>query len=424
MLSINSQYPFRGVVVYILVFVSNRIVIAGAGHAAGQVVATLKQKQFTGDIVLVGEESYLPYQRPPLSKKFLAGEMDAERLHFKPASFYEDPNIELRLNTRIASIDLSAKKLATASDDTIAYDTLIVATGSRAREVPVDGSDLDGVHYLRSIDDVIAIRQRLENSQSLVIVGAGYIGLEVAAVTRQLGLNVTVIELANRVMSRVVSEQVSEFYQSEHLARGVHLELSTGLKAFHGHAGLTTVETTDGRMIEADFAIIGAGIVPNTGLAEVAGLKIDNGIVVDERCQTSDPNVYAVGDCTSHPNSIYGRRLRLESVHNALEQAKVAATNACGENLIYSQVPWFWSDQYDLHLQIAGLSEGYDEVVMRGDPIERSFSCVYLRQDRIIAIDAINSPRDFVQAKQLIANAATPNRQELADAETMLKNLM
>jgi 3-phenylpropionate/trans-cinnamate dioxygenase ferredoxin reductase component len=409
--------------VYILVFVSNRIVIAGAGHAAGQVVATLKQKQFDGDIVLVGEEAYLPYQRPPLSKKFLAGELDAERLHFKPASFYEDPNIEPRLSTRVTAIDLAAKSLATANHDVIHYDTLVVATGSRARAIPVAGSELGGVQYLRSIDDVNAIREKLKNANRLVIIGAGYIGLEVAAVTRQLGLEVTVIEMADRVMSRVVSEQVSAFFQDEHIARGVQLELSTGLKAFHGDVDLNVVETTDGHMIEADCAIIGAGIQPNTELAEAAGLETDNGIVVDNRCRTSDSNVYAVGDCTSHPNSIYGRRVRLESVHNALEQAKVAAANACGENAVYSQVPWFWSDQYDLKLQIAGLSEGFDEVVIRGDPKERSFACVYLREGRIIAIDAVNAPRDFMQAKALIANSATPNRDELANADTLLKDL-
>ena len=401
---------------------SNQIVIAGAGHAAGQVVATLKQKQFDGKIVLVGDEAYLPYQRPPLSKKFLAGKMLAERLHFKPASFYDDPNIEVRLSTRIASIDLSAQTLATENDEEIPYNGLILATGSRAREIRVDGVGLDGVYYLRSINDVNAIRERLGNSKRLVIVGAGYIGLEVAAVTRQLGLDVTVIEMADRVMSRVVSKQVSSFYQAEHLANGVHLKLSTSLKAFHGENELTAVETTDGLMIETDCAIVGAGILPNTGLAEAAGLVVDNGIVVDDRCRTSDANVYAAGDCTSHPNSVYGRRVRLESVHNALEQAKTAAANACGEDHSYSQVPWFWSDQYDLKLQIAGLSDGYDETLIRGNPDERSFACVYLREGRMIAVDAINAPRDFMQAKQLIASAAKPDRRKLADTETMLKD--
>ncbi len=402
---------------------SKKIVIAGAGHAAGQVVASLKQKRFDGDIVLVGDEAFLPYQRPPLSKKFLAGEMAAERLHFKPESFYDDPHIDVRLNTRITAIDRSAKSLRTENGDSISYDTLILALGSRARIVPVEGHELEGVHYLRSIRDVNGIRRELESAQRLVIVGAGYIGLEVAAVTRQLGLDVTVIDMADRVMSRVVSPKVSAFYQREHRTRGVDLQLSTGLGAFRGERRVAAVETTDGRMIETDFVVVGVGIQPNTALAEAAGLDTDNGIIVDERCQTSDPGIYAAGDCTSHPSSIYKRRLRLESVHNALEQAKTAAGNACGEDLQYSQVPWFWSDQYDLHLQIAGLSDGYDEIVTRGNMEDRSFACLYLQEDRLIAVDAINAPRDFMQAKPLIANAATPDREKLADPNTMLKDL-
>ena len=401
---------------------SERIVIVGAGHAAGQVIATLKQKQYGGSIVLVGEEAFLPYQRPPLSKKFLAGEMLAERLHFKPQSFYADANIEIRLKTRITSIDAAAKTVVTDAQDSISYDTLILAIGSRVREINVEGSELSGVHYLRSIDDVNAIRDAFGNAQRIVIIGAGYIGLEVAAVTCQLGLDVTVLEMEDRVMSRVVSEQVSKFYQREHLARGVHLELSSGLKAIHGDAGVSAVETMDGRMIDADLVIVGVGILPNSELAEAAGLATNDGIVVDDHCRTSDPDIYAVGDCTSHPSKIYGRQLRLESVHNALEQAKTAAANVCGEDLTYSQVPWFWSDQYDLKLQIAGLSEGYDAVVIRGNPEERSFACIYLRDGRIIAVDAINAPRDFTQAKALIANAATPDLDKLADSKTMLED--
>lgn len=399
------------------------IAIAGAGHAAGQVVATLKQKKFAGNIVLVGDEVYLPYQRPPLSKKFLAGEMPAERLYVKPQSFYDDDNIDVRLNTRITAIDRAARNLRTEADDAIHYDTLILATGSRAREVPVPGGDLKGVHYLRSIGDVDAIRAELGSAQKLVIVGAGYIGLEVAAVTRKLGLTVTVVEMADRVMSRVVSPQVSAFYEREHRAEGVTLELGTGLKAFQGDGRIAAVETTDGRTFEADFAVVGVGILPNTELAEAAGLDVDNGIVVDDHCRSSDPNIYAVGDCTSHPNSIYGRHLRLESVHNALEQAKTAAANVCGEDVAYSQVPWFWSDQYDLKLQIAGLSQGYTDTVIRGNPAARSFACVYLLDGRVIAIDAINAARDFVQAKALIAKAISPNLEQLADSDTLLKDL-
>ncbi len=402
---------------------SKQIVIAGAGHAAGQVVVTLVQKKFAGSIVLVGDESFLPYQRPPLSKKFLAGELPAERLYFRPASFYENAGADVRLSTRIEAIDRAAKTLATEKGDEIAYDTLVLATGSCVREIPVTGHELAGVHYLRSIDDVHHIRAALARAKRVVIVGAGYIGLEVAAVIRQLGFDVTVIEMAGRVMSRVVSPQISEFFQNEHRARGVRLELSTGLKAFVGDNRVTAVETTDGRKIAADLVVIGAGIVPNTELAEAAGLSIDNGIVVDDRCRSSDPDIYAVGDCTSHPSRIYGRNIRLESVQNALEQARTAAANVCGEDLQYSQVPWFWSDQYDLKLQIAGLSEGYDDIVIRGNPDERSFACLYLKNKRLIAIDAINAPRDFMQAKLLIANATMPDRHKLADTATMLKEL-
>lgn len=402
---------------------TERVLIIGAGHAAGQAIATLKQKKFAGKIMLVGEEPYLPYQRPPLSKKFLAGEMPPERLYFKPPGFYDEPNIEMRLNTRIEAIDPDRHRVITAAGDTIVYDKLILATGSRARRLPVDGDDLAGVHYLRSIDDVNRIREEIEHAKRIVIVGAGYIGLEVAAVTRQLGLDVTVLEMADHVMSRVVSPQVSAFYEAEHAAHGVNLMLSTGLGAFRGDGRVDRVETADGQTIAADFVIVGIGVVPNTELASAAGLKVDDGIVVDERCQASDPAIFAIGDCTSHPNRIYDRCVRLESVHNAVEQGKTAAANIAGDDVRYVQVPWFWSDQYDLKLQIAGLSGGYDQVLLRGDPVERSFACLYLKGGRLIAVDGINSPRDFMQSKALIADRAEINPQQLVDTGVALKDL-
>ncbi len=332
---------------------TERTVIAGAGHAAGQIVATLKQLEYAGRIVLVGDEKYLPYQRPPLSKKFLAGTMPAERLHFKPASFYDDPQIEVRLQTTITTIDRANRFLQTENGERISYDKLALALGSRARRLPIEGGDLIGIHYLRSIADVEAIRLEFNNHRRAVVIGAGYIGLEVAAVMQQQGLDVTVVELADRVMSRVVSPEISDFYQIEHTNQGVRLRLSTGVSAFRGDKRVAFVETTDGEQIPADFVVVGVGIIANTELASAAGLTVDNGIVVDDRCQTSDPAVYAVGDCTAHPNAIYDRQLRLESVHNALEQAKTAARNICGTETHYSQVPWFWSDQFDLKLQIA-----------------------------------------------------------------------
>ncbi|MDH3547627.1 MAG: FAD-dependent oxidoreductase, partial [Gammaproteobacteria bacterium] len=258
---------------------SDTVVIAGAGHAAGQVVATLKQKQYPGRIVLLGDEPYLPYQRPPLSKKYLAGELPAERLHFKPKSFYDDPRIDTRLSTRITGIDRDSHSVLTAEGDAVKYDKLVLALGSRVRTIPVAGSELEGVHYLRTIADVDAIRADLSLGKRLVIVGAGYIGLEVAAVCRQLGLDVTVIEMAERVMSRVVSPQVSAFYEEQHFSYGVNLLLSTGLAAFHGGNRVESVETQDGQSLPADLVVVGVGIEPNTEIAAAAGLEVDNGIV-------------------------------------------------------------------------------------------------------------------------------------------------
>jgi len=399
------------------------VVIAGAGHGAGQVVATLKQKRFAGKIILIGDEAQLPYQRPPLSKKFLSGDLDAERLHFKPPSFYDDPQINVHLNTRIERIDRAGKEVIASDGVKFTYDKLVLALGSRVRKIEVPGHDLPGIHYLRSIADVEAIRSKLSGNKNVVIVGAGYIGLEVAAVCRQRGLDVTVVEIADRVLSRVVSPNVSDYYQLEHTKHGVKLLLSTGLAAFEGKRHVKRVITDDGQEIPADFAVVGVGILPNSEIAEAAGLDVINGIIVDDTCRTADPDVYAIGDCTSHPNTIYGRLLRLESVHNALEQAKTAASNICGVESHYSQVPWFWSDQYELKLQIAGLSEGYDDVVLRGDPSNGSFACCYLKDGVLIAVDAINSPREFMQSKALIAKRAKIDRDKLANAEMALKDL-
>ena len=401
----------------------HKVVIAGAGHAAGQVVASLRQNGFDGDILLVGEEAWLPYQRPPLSKKFLAGGFPAERLYFKPPDFYDSHRIDLCLGTRITALDRARRNLVTAAGERIAYDTLVLATGSRVRHVEVPGSDLDGLHYLRNIDDVTRIRAGLATAKQVVIIGAGYIGLEVAAVTRQLGHTVTVIEMADRTMSRVVSPVVSRFFETEHAAHGVNFELSAAVEAFEGDTRAEAVRLSGGRSIPAGLVIVGAGIVPNTELAASAGLEVDDGIVVDAHCRTVDENIYAVGDCTSHPNDIYHRRVRLESVHNALEQAKTAAAGICGELASYTQVPWFWSDQYDIKLQIAGLSQGYDEVVVRGEPPARSFSCLYLRDGVLIACDAINAPRDFVQSKALIAARETIAPERLADVSLQLRDL-
>jgi len=401
-----------------------KVVIIGAGHAAGQLVASLRQKKFSGEITLLGEEPWYPYQRPPLSKKFLAGDMPAERLYVKPQNFYDDdPDVHVILNTRVTAIDRGDQSVRTDTGQSFDYDFLVIASGSRPRELTLPGAELDGVFYLRGIDDVNAIRSRLDTRSQVVIIGAGYIGLEVAAVAAGLGHEVTVVEMAERVMSRVVSAEVSQFYQDIHTQNGVSLRLATGLSHLAGSERVDGVVLDNGETLPADIVIVGIGIVPNTELAAAAGLETTNGVVVDDRCQTADPNVFAVGDCTWHPNAVLGRSIRLESVHNALEQAKTAACNICGEELHYAQVPWFWSDQYDLKLQIAGLSQDYDEVVIRGSIEQKSFACLYLSSGRLIAIDAINRPKDFVQSKALIADHAQIDPALLANLDTDLKDM-
>lgn len=400
-----------------------KLVIVGAGHAAGQVVATLRQKNFGGDICMIGDESFLPYQRPPLSKKYLAGELPPERLHFKADSFYDEPNIAVHLDTTIESIDRSRKVVASNTGVEFPYDNLVLALGAHPRHLDLPGIELDGIYYLRTIPDVDAIREQIRPGSRLAVIGAGYIGLEVAAVAAQLGLEVTVIEMLDRVMSRVVSEAVSRFYHEEHTRHGVKLLLSSAIKDFSGDSHVHAVDLADGTRIDADLVVIGVGIVPNTDLASDAGLAVSNGIVVDDHCRTSDPSIYAVGDCTYHPNDVLGYEVRLESVHNALEQAKTAAMNICGEDQSYAQVPWFWSDQYDLKLQIAGLSQNYDRTIIRGNPADRSFSCLYLHDGKLIAVDAINKPRDFMQSKKLIAEHAVIDESLLADSTVELKDM-
>ena len=399
------------------------VVIAGAGPGAGQVVVTLRQKKFDGRIVLIGDENWYPYQRPPLSKKFLAGELPAERLYFKPESFYEQQDVEVRLGIRVTAIDRERKTVVTDDGERTGYDSLVLATGSRPRRLYAPGADLKGIHYLRGIDDVNGIRADMQVGKRIAIVGAGYIGLEVAAVARRLGLEVTVIEMEERVMSRVVSPELSRFYQDVHRQEGVELRLSTGVTGFAGSDRVEGVMLDSGETMPTDIVVVGIGILPNVELAIDCGLGVDDGIVVDDHCRTGDPDIYAIGDCTRHPNAILGGTLRLESVQNALEQAKTAGANICGEDVSYAEVPWFWSDQYDLKLQIAGLSLGHDQVVLRGDPADRSFTCLYLRDGALISVDAVNRPKDFLQSKALIAAHAKIDPALLARSDIELKSL-
>jgi 3-phenylpropionate/trans-cinnamate dioxygenase ferredoxin reductase subunit len=402
---------------------SETVVIVGAGHAAGQTAASLRQKGFSGRIIMIGDEDWVPYQRPPLSKAYLAGELETERLFFKPEKFWPEHDIETMLGVHVDAIDAAVKTLALSNGHSVQYDKLVLATGSRARELPIPGNKLHGVHYLRNIDDVEKIQPAFKEGARLVIVGGGYIGLEVAAVGRKKGLDVTVLETENRVMNRVVATEISDFFQQMHTHEGVKLELGRRVKEIQGDDKVTSVKCADGFSVATDICIIGIGIIPNTEVAAAAGIKCSNGIVVDEYCQSSDPDIFAAGDCTRHPNPILGRHLRLESVHNAIEQGKTVAASIVGTPVAYAQVPWFWSDQYNVKLQIVGITEGYDQFVIRGKPDERSFAAFYLQNGKLLAVDAINSPREFMLGKKLVAAGARFDIAELGDADKDFKEL-
>ena len=403
---------------------TDRVIIVGAGHAAGQAATSLRQKKFSGEIVMIGDEPYAPYQRPPLSKAYLAGDIDIDKLYFKPEGFYERNDVEMRLSTRVASIDRAARTVTTTDGDTLDYTKLILATGSRVRELPIPGNDLQGVHYLRSIADVQAMQDGFTEGAKLVIVGGGYIGLEVAAVAAKRGLDVSVLETESRVMNRVVAREISQFFQNMHTEEGVKLELGRRVQQIDGADGkVVSVTCADGFTVPADMVVIGIGILPNVELAEDAGLNCSNGIVVDEYCQTSDADILAIGDCTRHPNGLLGRHLRLESVHNAIEQGKTAAATIVGEPAAYNQVPWFWSDQYDVKMQIAGMSDVHEQFVLRGDPATRSFSAFYLQQGKIVAVDAVNSPKEFMIGKKLVAAGAEIPVADLADTSKDFKEM-
>lgn len=399
-----------------------RVVIVGAGHAAGQVVDSLRREEIDAEVTLVGEEAYVPYQRPPLSKKFLAGEMPQERLYLRKEAFYEQHGIRCISGVRADAIDRAAKHVTLSDGSTLSYDKLALTTGTRARPLPVPGADLIGVHYLRGIDDVRGIQANLDAAQNIVVVGAGFIGLEVAAVAAGMGKSVTVLEAMERAMQRVVAPIMSDYYETRHREHGVDVRVNAQVAEITGENGHATGLTlADGSTLATDLVIIGIGVIPNVELAEAAGLECDNGIVVDEFAVTSDPDIVSAGDCTNHPNRLLARRLRLESVHNAVEQAKTAAASLAGRQVAYEQIPWFWSDQYDLKLQMVGLSEGFDELAVRGDMDANKFSVLYFRDDTLIAADSVNAIADHMAARKLLAAAAPITPDQAADVETPLK---
>jgi 3-phenylpropionate/trans-cinnamate dioxygenase ferredoxin reductase component len=414
------------------------VVIIGGGQAAAQASETLRKRGHTGRITLIGDEALLPYQRPPLSKKFLAGTFERDRLLFRHAAHYAEHSIDMRIGFAAVSIDRTRRRVEIADGSSADYDALLIATGSRPRLLPLPGAELAGVHYLRNVADVDRLRGELVAGRRGVIIGGGYIGLEVAATCRELGITVTVLEAAERVMARVAAPMVSAFYEAEHARHGVEIrcgvrlhsligvDAAPGTRAEHavavGRQHVAAVRLSDGPDVPADFVLVAIGVEPVDALARAAGIECDNGIVVDEYCRTSDPRVWAAGDVTRHPSPHYRARVRLESVDNAFEQGSSAALNLLGITTVHDKVPWFWSDQYDLKLVIVGLNSGFDDLVVRGDPAARAFSVCYLRGGELIAIETVNHTKDQMAARKLIAARARPDRARLADPAVSLKD--
>ncbi|HEX4387424.1 MAG TPA: FAD-dependent oxidoreductase [Steroidobacteraceae bacterium] len=402
-----------------------QIVIAGAGQAAVQAIDTLRRRGYGGALTVVGDEPWLPYQRPPLSKKYLAGSVERERLLIRPQQFFADHGVRAHLGRRVAEIAPQRGHVRLDDGIVLPFDALLIATGSRPRRLTVSGQDLPGVHFLRTIADTDKIRAECAAGRRLVIVGGGYIGLEVAATARELGLEVTVLEMAERVMNRVTCREVSAFYEAEHARQGVAIrcgESVAALRADPSSGRVSAVVTESGAEYPADLVLIAVGVVPSDELAKAAGIDCENGVVTDMHCRSSHEGIYAAGDCASHLNRQYGRHLRLESVDNAFEQGTTVALNLLGTATPHDKLPWFWSDQFDLKLVIVGVAQGYDRVVLRGSPAARSFSACYLRGGELIAIDTVNAPREQMAARKLIAAHVRPDLARLADVNVPLKD--
>ena len=400
------------------------LVIVGAGQSAAQCVLTLKRNNFEESIVVVGEEDHLPYQRPPLSKDYLSGEVGLDRVYMKTQDFYDQNNVTVKVATKVLSLDRKEKMVHLSKGEALPYENLVLATGSRVRQLEVEGSDLKNINYLRSINDSNNLKDQFQKGKSLVIIGAGYIGLEVAAAAVKKGLKVTVVEMEDRVMSRTVDPIISEYFDTLHRNKGVEIILGSALERFEGKTHVEKVVCTDGTLLNADSVVIGVGILPNQEIAESAGLKCSNGILVDEFGRTEDSSVFACGDCTNHPNFYLNKNIRLESVHNALEQAKTVALSLLGKQEKYDQVPWFWSDQFEDKLQIVGISGDHDETVVRGSIEERLFMLFYLKKGELIAVDSVNNPKDFLISKKLVANKLKISSDVLCDQSVELKDLL
>ncbi|MES0873995.1 NAD(P)/FAD-dependent oxidoreductase [Sinimarinibacterium thermocellulolyticum] len=400
------------------------VVIVGAGQAGGEAAAELRRQGFAGRVIILGEEPQPPYKRPPLSKAYLSGAVNEESLYVMQPAQLAKVNIEFRGNTKVIRIDRKAKHLELADGSTQAYDKLVIATGGRARPLPIPGADASNVFLLRTIEDVQKIKALCAPGKRVTIVGGGFIGLEGAAVLVKMGLKVTLLEGLPRVLARVTVPEVSAFFERVHREAGVDLRTGAQLAGFEGNP-VTAAVLADGTRIDTDLVVVGIGLIANTELAQAAGLAIDNGIVVDEFGATSDPDIYAAGDCTNHPSRFLGRMVRLESVQNAMEQGRAVARNLLGKNEPYQTVPWFWSDQYDLKLQMVGISGTHDRMVLRGDPASsRNFAVFYLKDGRIIAADTVSRPQEFMFAKKLVAEGAVIDPDKLADESVPMKSLV
>jgi 3-phenylpropionate/trans-cinnamate dioxygenase ferredoxin reductase component len=392
------------------------VVIIGAGQAGMQAAASARDEGYEGPIHLIGEEPYAPYQRPPLSKAYLKGEMDAEGLELRGADFYTESGIALATGVRAEAIDGAARQVALSNGETLAYDRLVLATGAHNRPINVPGADLDGVMFLRGLADAIAIKAAVANARRAVVIGAGFIGLEFAAVAAGKGLDVTVVEIGPRVMGRSLSAPMSQFFANQHRAMGVTLRLDTGVAAIAGEAGRATgVVLTGGEEIPADLVLIGIGVLPDIALAERAGLATADGVVVDDHLISSDPHIFAIGDLSLHPNRFAPRPVRLESVQNAIDQGRAVGAALAGRPMVYDKVPWFWSDQGPFKLQMTGLLIDPDQAVVRGDPAGGAFSVFNFRQGALISVDSVNRPADHLGARRLLTQSIAITPAQAAD---------
>ena len=402
----------------------NSIIIIGAGQAAATAANSLRQYGYDGKITIFGNENLAPYQRPPLSKAYLMGEMPLERLQFRAPEQWEKDGVDLRINEEIIAIDRAAKTVKAKSGQSYSYDKLIIATGSRVRKIPISGANLDKIHYLKSLSDSDALGKDIESAKSIAIIGAGYIGLEVAAVARKKGLEVCVLEAAPRVLARVACEELSQFYEQIHKTAGVKIITNAKVMGFEGDGAVSGVRLESGEIIPCDVALVGIGILPNSEIAADAGIVCNNGIDTNENAQTSDEDVFACGDCANRYLETYDIRMRLESVHNAIEQGKLAAAHIMSQPMPKLETPWFWSDQYDLKLQIAGLWNSATKHILRGDIVVKKFAIFHLSdENQILSVDAINSAPEFLVGKNLIAAKAKLSPEIIADISISAKEL-